>query len=151
MRAPKGSGVVFEKVSIGELLPGVIDNVEYDQNHKFTFQGEDKIAAAVRLVFKLDGYKFPHRTRWMKFNVGEKANLYKLILSKLVEGAKPDMDFDIDHLKGMKIKTLWAENGDFQNLESIFPLEKKLPYTVDDVPMLEEDQSWPLVEEEPKE
>jgi len=65
----------------------------------------------------------------MRFNVGEKSNLYKKYLAKLVEGIIPDADFDIDHLRGMKIKTLWEESNDFQNIESIFPLDKKISYT----------------------
>ena len=67
----------------------------------------------------------------MRFNVGEKSNLYRKYLVKLVEGITPDADFDIDHLRGMKIKTLWEEQNDFQNIESIFPLEKKISYTED--------------------
>lgn len=123
---PQKRTIEFEKVAIGEFITGVITNVEYDQEHKFTYLGKEKIAPATRLVFELDGYKFPHRTRWMSFSYGEKANLYKKFIVKLVENAKPDMDFDLDLLKGMRIKTLWAEQNDFQNLESIFSLEGKV-------------------------
>lgn len=121
----------FEKVVIGEMIKGVISEVMYDQEHKFKgYQGaEDTIQPAVRFKFELEGYKFPHYSRWFKFNYGERANLYKIFLSKLVEKPKPDMDFDLDLLKGMKIKTIWNENGDFQNLESIFPLEGKVKAT----------------------
>lgn len=118
----------FEKVAIGEMLTGVINEVMYDQEHKFKgYQGkEDTIQPAVRFKFALDGYKFPHYSRWFKFSYGEKSNLYKIFLTKLVENAKPDMDFDLDLLKGLKVKTLWNENNDFQNLESIFPFESKV-------------------------
>lgn len=115
----------FEKVAIGELLKGTIAGIDYDNNHKFSFQGKESVHPAVRFVFSLDGYVYPHRTRWMKFNLGEKSNLFKQIVSKLVKDARPDMYFDLDELKGMVIKTLWSENNDFQNLDSIFPIGEK--------------------------
>jgi hypothetical protein len=71
----------------------------------------------------------PHRSRWMNFNVGEKANLYKKYIAKLVNNAKPDMNFDLDLFTGMKIKTIWEMNGDFNNLESIYPNGPKLTIT----------------------
>jgi len=122
----------FEKLKVGEMISGRIEDVQYDQEHKFKgFQGkEDTIQPAVRFKFILSGYEFPHYSRWYKFNYGEKANLYKIFLTKLVENAKPDMDFDLDYLKEMKVKTLWNDNGDFQNLESIFPIEGKVKYDV---------------------
>jgi hypothetical protein len=46
-----------------------------------------------------------------------------------VENPAPDMDLDLDLLKNMKVKTLWNENGDFQNLESIFPAGSKVKAT----------------------
>jgi len=130
MKAPRRIDT-FEKVKIGEFINGTIEKIEYDMSHKFNFQGKETVAAGIRLVFNLEGYSFPHRSRWMRFNVGEKSNLYKKYLAKLVEGITPDADFDIDHLRGMRIKTLWEENNDFQNIESIFPLDKKISYTED--------------------
>jgi len=62
----------------------------------------------------------------MSFSYGDKANLYLKYLVPLVEGAKPEMDFDIDHLKGMKIKTLWITKNEFQNIDVIRPDGKKL-------------------------
>lgn len=129
MKPPKtNNSKSFEKLVVGELIKGVIDDVQYDMEHKFKgFQGaEDKIAPAIRFKFKLDGYQYPHYSRWMKFNIGEKSNLYQKYLSKLVVGAMPDMDIDLDVLKGMKIKTIWSENGDFQNLDNIYPYGNKL-------------------------
>lgn len=126
MIPPKSNTTTFEKVKIGELLLGTIDKIEYDMEHKFTWQGKESIQPGVRFVFKLQGYEYPHRSRWMKFNVGEKANLYKKYISKLVANAHPDMLFDLDVLVGMGVKTLWDENGDFQNLESIMPIGKKI-------------------------
>jgi hypothetical protein len=36
------------------------------------------------------------------------------------------MKFDIDLLKGMKIKTMWSQNGDFDNLDQIRPASGKI-------------------------
>ncbi len=128
MRPPVRPKMEYEKVKIGEMISGVIEKVEYDMEHKFKgFQGgEDTVQPAVRLKFSLDGYKFPKFSRWMKFNLGEKANLYKKYVSKLVEGAKPDMDVDLDILNGMKIKTVWSEENDFQNIDAIYPATLKV-------------------------
>jgi len=116
----------YEKVKIGEFVFGTIDNIEYDNEHEFKMKGEKKISPAVRLVFKLDGCEYPHRSRWMTFSYAEKSNLYSKYLSKLILGAMPDMDMDLDVLKGVKVKTIWNEQNDFQWPESIFPVGEKL-------------------------
>lgn len=128
MKPPKREMKDYEKVSTEGMVPGIIEEVAYDPLHKFKgFEGKpDTEEHAVRLKFKLEGCKFPHYSRWMRFNYGEKANLYKKVLVPLVEAAKPDMDFDLDHLKGMKVNTLWVDNGDFQNLDTMRPIGKKL-------------------------
>jgi hypothetical protein len=151
---PRTSSTTFEKVQIGEFILGTIDKIEYDTAHKFKgFEGkEDSIAPALRFVFKLQGYEWPHRSRWMRFTLGEKSNLYKKYVSKLVMNAVPDMDFDLDQLKGMQIKTLWEENGEFQNLESIFPIGQKLAVTdneINEPPPPMEDDFIPEIEENP--
>ncbi len=140
MKPPARSSTTFEKVVIGEFIPGIIEVIEYDMEHNFKgFEGrEDTKSPGIRFIFKLDGYEYRHYSRWMKFNMGEKANLYKKYISKLVANAKPDMNFDLDILLGMKVKTIWEENGDFQNLESIYPAGKKITVK-EDVPLPEED------------
>lgn len=115
----------YEKVRIGEFINGVIEDIKYDMEHKFIWKGKEKIHPAARIVFKLEGYQYNHGTKWLNFNYGEKSNLYIKYLSKLVDNAVPDMEFDLDLLKGLKVKTLWNEKNDFQEIESIFPLEKK--------------------------
>ncbi len=46
----------------------------------------------------------------------------------------PDMDFDLDILKGMDVKTIWVEDGDYDNLELIMPLGAKVkPHPVEPV------------------
>jgi len=144
MRPPARSSTSFEKVKIGDFITGYIEKIEYDMEHKFKgFEGkEDSVVPAIRFIFKLDGYEYKHYSRWMKFNMGEKANLYKKYVSKLVANAKPDMNFDLDILLDMKVKTIWEENGDFQNLESIYPAGKKITVK-DDVPLPEDDDFPP--------
>ena len=144
MKPPARSSTSFEKVKIGDFITGYIEKIEYDMEHKFKgFEGkEDSVVPAIRFIFKLDGYEYKHYSRWMKFNMGEKANLYKKYVSKLVANAKPDMNFDLDILLDMKVKTIWEENGDFQNLESIYPAGKKITVK-DDVPLPEDDDFPP--------
>ncbi|MGQ9570188.1 MAG: hypothetical protein ACUVWN_04630 [bacterium] len=126
---PAVKKIDFEKVKTGEFIPGEIANIQYDLNHKFKgFSGKPDVETeAVRFVFRLEGYEHKHYSRWMKFSYMEKANLYKKYLVKLVEGIQPDADFDLDALKGMRVKTIWKEDNGFQDVEAIFPLEKKIP------------------------
>ena len=129
MKPPKreGSGD-YEKVKTDDFVSGIIEDVAYDMLHKFKgFEGKpDTEAPGVRFKFKLEGYQYPHYSRWMKFNYGEKANLYLKYLAPLVDGAAPDMDFDLDQLKGLKVKTLWNEKNGFQSVETIRPIGKKV-------------------------
>lgn len=121
MKPPARERTEFEKVKVDEWIAGDIAEVQYDKAHEFTFKGEKKINPGVRFKFSLEGYNFPHYSRWMTFSYGEKSNLYRKYLFCLVDGAKPDMDFDLDELKGFPIKTMWSNNDDFQNLEMIRP------------------------------
>ena len=151
MKPPPRKKTDFEKVVVGEMIPGKIEVVEYDQEHKFKgFQGkEDTIQPAIRLKLSLDGYKFPHYTRWMKFSLGEKANLYKKYVSKLVENAMPDMDIDLDILNGLPIKTVWGEENNFQNIDAIYPnpLKVKADAPIAKVPVIDIEE--PIIDEEP--
>ena len=63
----------------------------------------------------------------MTFSLGEKSNLFKLFVSKLIENAEPDMELDLDILQDMEVKTLWNEKDDYQFIESVFPFKNKLP------------------------
>lgn len=125
---PQKTSFNYEKVSIEDFVSGIVEDIQYEESHTFKgFNGAaDKVQPAVRFKFKLDGYEYPHYSRWMKFNYGEKANLYTKYLAPLVEGAAPDMDFDLDLLKGLKVKTLWSEKNGFQNIETIRPIGKKV-------------------------
>ena len=126
MKPPERPKVEFEKVVVGEFLTGTIAKIDYDLEHRFSYKGQEKISPAVRFVFELDGYSYPKYSRWMYFSYGEKTNLYRKYLVKLVDGAKPDMDFDLDALVGMRVKTIWAEQNGFQYVELIQPEGKKI-------------------------
>jgi hypothetical protein len=153
MKPPARTKTDFEKVKIGEFIMGTIDKVEYDMEHSFKgFEGKaDTVSPAVRFIFKLQGYEFPHRSRWMRFTLGEKSNLYKKYVAKLVNNPKPDMEFDLDVFNGMQIKTIWDENGDYQNLDSIYPLGAKIDVTktptVEETPAPTEDDFIPEIED----
>lgn len=116
----------FEKVRIGDFIFGVIEEVQRDEKHKTTYQGKEKISDCVRFKFKLDGYEHQHYSRWMTFNYGAKSTLFSKYLTKLVTGAVPDMDFDIEALEGMRVKTIWSEKNDYQSVDSIFPEKDQL-------------------------
>jgi len=128
MRPPKREEIEYEKLDTNDFVSGMIEDINYDEKHQF--RGGDgydaKVRSAMRFKFMFTGYKFPHYSRWMVFNTGEKANLYLKYLCSLVEDAKPDMDFDMDELKGMKIRAMWSEKNGFQSLEVIRPLTGKL-------------------------
>lgn len=134
---PPKRDMQYEKVPVGDFVNGEISDVEYDMSHSFKgYQGKERTTQpGVRLVFKLDGCKYLHKTRWMKFSYHEKSGLYSKYLIKLVDGATPGMEFDLDKIKGMKVKTIWADNGDFQNIENIFPSGKKIVHM--DIPDVE--------------
>lgn len=84
----------------------------------------------VRIWFSLEGYKDEHPTRWMKFLYTERANLYKKYLVPLVQGMKPNIQWDIQDLTGMSVITYWNQqesNGTtYQHIETIIPDGKKM-------------------------
>lgn len=121
MKPPKRD-IEYERVRTDDFVTGTIAEIEYDQKHEFKFQGNVNCSPAVRFVFQVDGYQYKHRSRWMTFSYTEKSNLYQKYLTSLVEGAMPDMDYDLDNLKGMKVKILWAERNGFQWPETIRPV-----------------------------
>lgn len=125
---PENKKMEFEKIRTDEFVTGKIEDILYDKEHTFKgFQGSpDTVKCGVRLVFSVDGYKFPHKTPWMKFNYSGKSNIFKKYISSLVVGAKEFMEFDLDQLKGMKVKMLWADNGDYQGIETIRPADKRV-------------------------
>lgn len=122
----------YERVPVGNFVTGTIAEVEHEPNHEFKGQYAS-IDEAVRLRFEIDGLKFPHSSRWMKFSYGEKANLYKKYILPLVENPYPDLPFDLTSFNGMRVKMVWMDDLDkeglpsgYQSIQLILPLEKKL-------------------------
>lgn len=130
MRPPKQSQMEYERIhKYDEWIPGVIEEIRLEENRATGFKddktGAPKFADQVRFKFKLEGQEYAKYSRWMTYSLGEKANLFLKYIKFLVEGAQPDMAFDLDLLKGFKIKTMWTANGDFDNLEQIRPVGAK--------------------------
>lgn len=126
MRPPQRPKTEFEQVDTTDWILGVISDIQYNETYKRVWQGEEKIGPAVRLKFELEGYKFPHYSGWLSFGYSERSNLYKKYISSLVEGAIPDMDFDLDQLKGLPVKIMFKQNGEYQNVELIRPVNGKV-------------------------
>ncbi|MFA5499466.1 MAG: hypothetical protein WC404_00125 [Candidatus Omnitrophota bacterium] len=134
MRPPKKE---YEKVPTGIPVNGIIHEVQYDEKRNWKgfidpetgVAKKDSIFPGVRFVFDLDGCTYQHHSRWMKFNVGSQSNLFNKYLVNLIENAVPDMDFDLDELRGMRVTTVWADDGDYQKIESISATGPKI--TVD--------------------
>ena len=133
MKPPKKEKIDYEKVTIEDFTICTIADVVYDMEHTFKAfktkenpNAEDQVKPAVRFKFEVEGYQHPHYSRWMKFTLGEKSNLFVKFVSQLVDGAEPDMDVDLDVLKGVKCKILWAEKNEFQYPETVRPIGGKI-------------------------
>ena len=130
LKPPPRQKIEYEKVATDDWTVGVIDEIEFEKDRATGFRdektGEEIIHDSVRFKFILDGYKFPHKSNWMKLSYHEKSNLYIKYLSALVEGAKPDMDFDLEQLQGLPVKIMWKQNGEYQNVEIIRPKGAKV-------------------------
>ena len=111
-----------------EWLGGAIEEVQYDPKRKYkskdkeTGEWSEKTAPHVRLKFKLDGYQYPHYSRWMKASTNEKSNFYSKYLKHLCpEFDCQDKVVDIDKLVGFRCRTMWQNDGDYQNILGIRP------------------------------
>lgn len=112
----------FEKVAVDEWINGEISEIQYEMKHAFkTSEGP-----AVKIKISLVGYKFPKTTPWMLFSYSKKSNIFILFIEPLVEGAYEYMNFDMDQLKGMKVKAMFEQKGEYQNIVRIRPLDKKV-------------------------
>ena len=128
-KPPKFDGE-YERVRHDDFVKGVIEEIQEEPEHEFPVwkKGADGKSVktgtnkffGIRFKFSLEGYKFPKYSRWMKFLYSELSTLYNKYIANLVEGATPNMDLDIQDLKGMEVKTLW-DNKDFQGLVTIMP------------------------------
>ena len=123
----------YEKLAVDEWLTGKIEEVQYDEHR--TYKSKDKESGEwsekesphVRLKLKIDGYKWPHYSRWMKCSTNGKSNFYSKYLKYLCpEYDCEDKVIDIDKLVGVKCKTMWENNDEYQNITSIRGLEPTL-------------------------
>ena len=129
MLPPVRKKIEYEKVVEDEWLSGIIDEIEYDLEHKSTFKGQEKVGPAIKIKMILDGYKFPKSSGWLSFNYSDKSNLYKTFICGLVDNPKPYMTFDPDFLKGMKIKCMYGanpNNPEYQKIVRIKPVGDKV-------------------------
>ena len=141
MRPPKNNKNDYERIqSYDEWIRGTIEEIQLREDHDTGFKhppkkedgtphpnaGKPVICDQVRLKFTLENHQYPHYSKWMRYSYGEKSNLYLKYLKHLVEDAQPDLEFDLDLLKHMEVKTMWSQNGDWDNLEQIRPLGAKV-------------------------
>ena len=106
----------FEKVKIDEYIEGEITDIQerLNKNKKYqdkaTQEWKVKEVDECRFVFNLDGYKFKHYSRWMTLSSNENANLFKKYITGLLGTlAIPDNNYNLDMLKGIRVKTMWDE------------------------------------------
>ena len=112
--ASSNAGTDYEKVKIDEWIEGDIKEVETKLNVKKIYKDadgneEEKTIDQVRFIFKLDGYKFTHRSRLMTISTHEKSTLYKDFLVSLFPTLKPGKTVDLEMLKNKRVKTMWDE------------------------------------------
>ena len=118
MRPPRRE---FEQVKVDEWLMGEIAEIKYDNEHEFITKGEKDVAPGIKIGLALDGYKDKKSTGWWKFSYSDKSKVYKFFIQPLVEGAHPYMDFDFDNLLNLRIKIMYTQNGEYQNIMAIRP------------------------------
>lgn len=113
----------YENVAVDVWINGEISEIQYEDSHDFpAVKGNPaKKGPACKIILSLHGYKHPKPSFWMWFSYGEQTKLFQTYISQLVEDAKPDMDFDLDHLKGFQIKAMYVQKAgkEYQNLSQI--------------------------------
>ena len=143
MRTIGGGRKDYERVAVDEWLTGEIAEVQYDEQRQYNVKdketGEWSKATAphVRFKFKLDGYQYPHYSRWMKASTFEKSNLYGKYLKYLCPKFDcADQLIDLDKLQGIQIKVMFEDNNEFQNVTQIRGLDPDLNIIVSAAPPL---------------
>jgi hypothetical protein len=125
----------FERLAIDEWLVGDIVEVQSRLNSEKKVQNKEtkewtiRPTEEVRFVFRFDGYRFSHFSRWLTRSLAENSNLYTQFLSKLTPNVDLTKPVDIELLVGMKVKAMWDErdtkdgSDKFQYIANIKPLE----------------------------
>ncbi len=106
----------YEKVAIDVFINGTIAEVQAKLGVKKEYRNqqtglmETREVDMCRFKFELEGYKYPHYSRWNTLSLHEKSNLYNNYIVALF-GAKysPGVDLDIEKLTGAKVKVRWDE------------------------------------------
>lgn len=123
---PRGNFERIKEADVGEFLEAKITAIDYEENHEFTYLGQGTKAPGIRIKFDVPGYEKPKSSGWMKFITGARANYYKIYVTGLVENATPNMVFNCDVLKGLKVKLVFTENDKgFQKITLIKPFDKQ--------------------------
>ena len=127
MKIPPQAKLEYEKVKTDDWTQGIIEDIQRDEERDTGFKdkdGEPIIRDSIRFKFKLDGYSYPHYSNWMALSQSEKAGLMNKYVPNLVKNYSPD--FDLDRLKGMSVRIMWADKGDYQRVELIRPVGEKI-------------------------
>ena len=117
----------FEKVAIDEWINGEIvgEDIFKDVDQRFTNkdgQLDIRKVYMIRFKFKLEGYDYNHYSRKMTLSMNQKANLFLFLQQIYGQNIVPDIAVNTDKLIGLKVKTMWVESGEYQNLSMIRPL-----------------------------
>ncbi len=119
----------FEKLAVDEWLTGSIvgEDVFKDVEQKFKDQktGETGVRKVdmVRFKFQVDGYVYNHYSRKMTLSMNEKSNLFKFLQQIYGQSIVPDIPVNTEKLAGLKVKVMFTNDGEYQNLTMIRPLE----------------------------
>ena len=142
MRTIGGGRKDYERVAVDEWLAGEIEEVQYDEHRQYNVKdketGEWSKATAphVRFKFRLETYQYPHYSRWMKASTFEKSNLYGKYLKYLCPKYDcADQLIDLDKLEGAKIKVMFEDSGEYQNVSQIRGLDPDLNIIVTAAPV----------------
>ena len=157
MRTIGGGRKDYERVAVDEWLTGEIAEVQYDEQRQYNVKdketGEWSKATAphVRFKFKLDGYQYPHYSRWMKASTFEKSNLYGKYLKYLCPQYDcADQLIDLDKLQRIQIKVMFEDNNEFQNVTQIRGLDPDLNIIVSAASPVARAGDMVLAEDEPQ-
>lgn len=104
----------------------------------------------MRFKFSLVGYQYPHYSRWMKASTFEKSNLYSKYLKYLCPKYDcADQLIDLDLLQGVKVKVMFEDSGDYQNVSQIRGLDADLNIIVEQAMPKEPMTAEPTPDDEP--
>ena len=121
---PPKSKTDFEKVIVDDWIEGEIisEDIFRDVDQKFINKEgvlEMRKVDQIRFKFKLAGYKYAHYSRRMTLSTSKRSNLFKFLQDIYGERIVPDIAINTEGLIGLKIKTMWKNDGEYQNLVMI--------------------------------